>query len=308
MQTFAALLCILFALYSAAPAPAQTDDEVIVAWLRSTAKPLRAVEPGSEDGDLDFLPQLIGNRRLVAMGEATHGTHEFFQFKRRVFEYLVKHMGFTIFAMELPILEGVSLDNYVQTGQGDPAAILHDSYWCWDTKEVLELVEWMRRYNQEPAHQRKLKFYGFDTQKAFVYGFPELQRYFGRVDRSFVNHLSAVEAQVNRQRQRFFSKKVEERRLAKLNKSRVKNDLLMLPERLRSNKARYVARSSENEWAVMLRASEMMVLAQDGIFSPGFSAGSELRDRGMAANVDWIIEREGSNNKAFLWALQGVTE
>lgn len=116
-------------------------------------------------------------------------------------------MGFTIFAMELPILEGVSLDNYVQTGQGDPAAILHDSYWCWDTKEVLELVEWMRRYNQEPAHQRKLKFYGFDTQKAFVYGFPELQRYFGRVDRSFVNHLSAVEAQVNRQRQRFFSKK-----------------------------------------------------------------------------------------------------
>lgn len=82
----------------------------------------------------------------------------------------------------------------------------------------------------------------------------------------------------------------------------------MLPERLRSNKARYVARSSENEWAVMLRASEMMVLAQDGIFSPGFSAGSELRDRGMAANVDWIIEREGSNNKAFLWALQGVTE
>lgn len=68
MQTFAALLCILFALYSAAPAPAQTDDEVIVAWLRSTAKPLRAVEPGSEDGDLDFLPQLIGNRRLVAMG------------------------------------------------------------------------------------------------------------------------------------------------------------------------------------------------------------------------------------------------
>ncbi|HKE13886.1 MAG TPA: erythromycin esterase family protein, partial [Kofleriaceae bacterium] len=142
------------------PAP----DEV-VAWIRRSGIPLSGVEAGAGTADMAPLAASIGRARVVALGEATHGTREFFQMKHRMFEYLVSERGFTVFAIEANWPESLAVNRYVLTGEGDPKAALAGLYfWTWNTEEVLALIEWMRAWNADPAHARKVKFFGFDMQ------------------------------------------------------------------------------------------------------------------------------------------------
>src|SRR5262249_57840982 len=69
-----------------------------IAWLKANAIPLATAEPGSRFEDLEPLRATIGNARVVGLGEATHGTREFFQLKHRMIEYCVSQLGFTVIA------------------------------------------------------------------------------------------------------------------------------------------------------------------------------------------------------------------
>jgi len=77
------------------PPPAEVAD-----WIRRHAVPLRTVEPGGDFSDLEPIRQIVGDARIVALGEATHGTREFVQFNHRLTEFLVSNMGFSVFAVE----------------------------------------------------------------------------------------------------------------------------------------------------------------------------------------------------------------
>src|SRR5882757_1126464 len=67
----------------------------VVAWLKANALPLASSEPGTGFADLAPLRKVIGDARVVALGEATHGTREFFQLKHRLIEYCISQLGFT---------------------------------------------------------------------------------------------------------------------------------------------------------------------------------------------------------------------
>src|SRR5262249_23299687 len=101
--------------------------------------------------------------RIVSLGEATHGTREFFQLKHRLLEFCVAELGFTIFGIEASYPECLRVNDYVLRGTGNPAeALAGTRFWTWDTEEVLALIEWMRGWNA--THARQVKFYGFDMQ------------------------------------------------------------------------------------------------------------------------------------------------
>src|SRR5262249_23477654 len=126
---------------------------------------IATTEPGHGFADLQPLRSAVGKARIVSLGEATHGTHEFFQLKHRVLEFLATEMGFSVFAIEANWPESLAVDDYVFKGQGDPEKVLAGlGFWTWDTQEMLEMIRWMRRYNEDPGHTRKLRFYGFDMQ------------------------------------------------------------------------------------------------------------------------------------------------
>ena len=84
----------------AAPALTATEHQAIVQDIAAYAHPFKTVHAESGLDDLAFLDQMIGDARIVALGEASHGTAEFFQMKHRMLEYLVKKKGFTVFALE----------------------------------------------------------------------------------------------------------------------------------------------------------------------------------------------------------------
>jgi len=94
---------------------------------------------------------------LVAMGEGAHGTREFQQIKVRMFRFLLEKFGFTVFGIEANWPESLTVNAYVNGAEVDPAPGLWFDW--WKTSDALTLLRWMREYNRDPAHTRKLKFY-----------------------------------------------------------------------------------------------------------------------------------------------------
>jgi erythromycin esterase-like protein len=132
-------------------------------WLAANAIRLNTVEAGHGFADMQPLKKIIGKARIVSLGEATHGTREFFQLKHRMLEFLANEMGFTIFSIEANMPEAYRLNDYVLNGNGDPAQLIHGMYfWTWDTQEVLDMVLWMREFNK--SGKGRVQFTGFDMQ------------------------------------------------------------------------------------------------------------------------------------------------
>jgi len=136
-------------------------------WIRQTAIPFGTERAGSGFDDLQPLKQLIGNARVVGLGEATHGTAEFFRMKHRVLEFLANEMGFTIFNIEANMPEAYRLNDYALTGRGDPKRLIAGMYfWTWNTQEVYEMVEWVREFNA--SGKGRVQFTGNDMQVSAV--------------------------------------------------------------------------------------------------------------------------------------------
>ncbi len=155
----------------------------VVEWIAGHAIPLSTVEARHGFADLQPLKKVIGDARIVELGEATHGTREFFQLKHRMLEFLATEMGFTIFSIEANMPEAYKLNDYVVDGKGDPAALLKGMYfWTWDTEEVLDMIRWMREFNQ--SGKGHVEFTGFDMQNISVAG-PIVREFVSKYDPEF---------------------------------------------------------------------------------------------------------------------------
>ena len=163
MRTARFLLAVALVAAALLPVVAAQEPASVRDWIARHAIRLATPEAGHGFDDMQPLKQVVGNARIVALGEATHGTREFFQLKHRMVEFLASQMGFTIFAIEANMPEAYKLNEYVLHGTGDPVALIKGMYfWTWDTQEVLAMVKWMREFNASGKGQ--IQFTGFDMQ------------------------------------------------------------------------------------------------------------------------------------------------
>ncbi|KOV65215.1 erythromycin esterase family protein [Streptomyces sp. MMG1121] len=161
----AAMLAPAATAYAAPAASAATGASPPVGALQRIAHPLRSTEPGTGTADLRALGVMVGDARVVGMGEATHGSHEYFALKDRVFRYLVERKGFTTFALEISWSAGLRIDDYLQRGDRDRDArqVVHEvmAGSPWDREEFVSLVRWMRDHNRQHP-DRPVHFLGDD--------------------------------------------------------------------------------------------------------------------------------------------------
>lgn len=146
-----------------------TDERIAlqktIQWVSQNAHPLKSVVADSGFEDLQWLKPVLKDVKYVGLGEATHGSREFFQMKHRMLEFLVKEMGFTVFAMEASHQGCENINNYIMYGKGDAhTALTSQGFWTWDTEEVIDMIEWMRKYNQTVPENKKVRFFGYDIQ------------------------------------------------------------------------------------------------------------------------------------------------
>ena len=158
-----------------------TQPRTIAALIREEAEPLAEIG----EVDLDPLLDRIGQARIVLLGEATHGTAEFYQMRARITRELVTRRGFTIVAVEADWPDAARVDRYVRHGpaapEGGPAFSRFPS-WMWRNAEVHDFVEWLRFWNGDcPDPARRAGFYGLDLYSLFT-SIAAVLRYLDEVD------------------------------------------------------------------------------------------------------------------------------
>ncbi len=118
--------------------------------------------------DLDPLIENIGDARFVLLGEATHGTHEFYQARAALTRRLVSEHGFRALVVEADWPDALRVNAFVRgDGQDTSAAGALDDFqrfprWMWRNREVEELVTWMRAHNATLPPEQRAGFYGMD--------------------------------------------------------------------------------------------------------------------------------------------------
>ncbi|MGB3716618.1 MAG: erythromycin esterase family protein [Candidatus Promineifilaceae bacterium] len=285
------------------------DNEEIppqtISWLRENIIPVKTTQPGADKSDLMPLKEIIGDARIVALGEATHGTHEFFQMKHRLLEFLVEEMGFTTFAIEAYWAESALINDYVHTGKGDVDELLANlGYWPWQTQEVFDLIEWVRVYNQSPDHA-PVSFYGFDMQNAKG-AIDQLVRYLEIIDTETAATAREKLSCFGRYQDYNFQQTQYAQQPAPT-RQQCSQDLQAVYDGMLANQRAYESLSSPGAFAftlqtarVIQQAEKMATAAESGAIFPRewFNA----RDAAMAANVIWLLDHAGPEARIVLWA------
>jgi protein-L-isoaspartate(D-aspartate) O-methyltransferase len=118
-----------------------------------------------ESVQLDPLLDRIGNAIMVLMGEATHGTSEFYRMRAAISQALIERKGFNVVAVEADWPDAARIDHYVRDRQTPPSewkAFTRFPEWMWRNAEVQDFVEWLRGYNLERPKAERVGFHGLD--------------------------------------------------------------------------------------------------------------------------------------------------
>lgn len=261
--------------------------------LKENLIPLKTTEAENGFDDLAPLKLILEDKKIVAMGEATHGTAEFFQMKHRMFEFLVEKMGYRVFGIEAEFGGAQVVNDYILHGKGTVDDSLRAmTFWTWDTKEVAEMIEWMREFNENAKDDDKIKFYGFDMQ-GIDNSLKYISNYLEKVNSSSIDkHKESSLGSMN-----FYSPDKGNVKILNRDIENIHNEII-------KNRDEYIENSSIEEYDLILHHIDIIYQWIDYIKDIEFNK----RDHYMAENVKWILDYEEKyygNDKIMLWAHNG---
>lgn len=290
----AALLLIVASVLDAAPRRRAVGhpgmpDESPETWLRLNAFPLQTAEVSPLRSDLAPLRTIVGDADVVALGEATHGTHEFYTVRIRMIDYLVREMGFDVVAMEAPFPILNRVNAYVQGAPDSPRSILSAAYalgyYFWDVQELIDLMEWARTYNAERGARPILEFAGFDTY----------------------DHRSAATAVIEYLRTADAAAAADAERAYECvfgtgSGSSCSSEAAAVRHALSLRESELAPKTSARAFHDALQnATVVQQYLQDGAYGA-------RRDEYLAANALWIREHRGASRRIIVWAHQAHAE
>lgn len=265
-------------------------------WLRATAHPLRT---DNDFSDLAPLRDIVGDARVVAIGESTHRVHEFYEVRHRLTRFLVTELGFTAFVMESGFPEGLRVNDWVLGGPGDLTDLLHHgiTYHMGKCAELREHLEWLRA--------NKVRFYGMDVPDSSASARPAVDACLTFLDDADPAYAKAIRGSL-----RFDYLPADRTGLAwaapalhaylALDAS-TRNELTAringLAERLQAQRVVYAARTSPERaelacrCAATARHTDAFLQAMADAAGRTYD-GANIRDAAMAENVEWLLNRE----------------
>lgn len=145
--------------------PFPVREKEIGAIIEARSTPL-----GESLDDLEPLMDLIGDARYVLLGEASHGTHEYYTWRARLSKRLIREKGFSFIAVEGDWPDCYRLNRYIKgyTDAGNSATEVLQNFnrwpsWMWANWEIAALAEWLRKFNRKQLPGQKVGFYGLDV-------------------------------------------------------------------------------------------------------------------------------------------------
>jgi len=280
----------------------------LIEAVRTAAQPLQ----GAAD-DYDSLLEFIGDARFVLIGEASHGTHEFYRERAQITKRLIREKGFDAVAIEADWPDAYRVNRYVR-GRGDDAEAIDAMEgfkrfptWMWRNADVLDFVGWLRNHNDSKRPgQAKVGFYGLDLYSLHA------------SMEAVVAYLDKVDPQAaNRARQRYacfdmYGEDVQAYGHATglhLGHS-CENEVITQLIELRRNAAEYAHKDGRLVEDDHFFAEENARLVRDAehyyrTMYRGEVSSWNLRDRHMAETLESLVGflgRGGSATKVIVWA------
>jgi erythromycin esterase len=253
------------------------------------------------DGELDFLDSLE-SAKIVALGEATHGTGEFFRMKHRVFRYLVENRQHRAFGFEADFAESLYFDNYVCHDEGNLTRLMRTKmiFWTWKTEEVKDLLEWMRMYNRGRSEEDKIHYLGFDCQFT-IHHVAFIQAYLLGANPDFWQTAAPLLEQVEGLSSNDYQNMPPE------TFDNLKTQLETLGFLFEAQKDTLVDHSSLREYRLnrqLLRTFRQAFIVTYFFYNESYNT-TNWRDLFMAENARWIADFMGQDSKITLWAHNG---
>jgi protein-L-isoaspartate(D-aspartate) O-methyltransferase len=149
-----------------APRPVVPGDEMLIRQLSDAAESFASIETV----DLNPLMERIGSARIVLLGEATHGTSEFYRMRERITRDLIIKKGFGFVAIEADWPDAARVDHYVRHFQYPPSewtAFARFPTWMWRNTEVRDFVSWLRKHNGTVDRNKRVAFHGLDLYSLY---------------------------------------------------------------------------------------------------------------------------------------------
>jgi erythromycin esterase len=168
-------------MFSHANRYAGRKEQQAVKLIRERAYPLH------QPADLDTLIDKIGDARIVMLGEASHGTHEYYTWRAHITKRLIKEKGFNFIAVEGDWPDCYSLNRYIKQYVTDKKAydVLNEferwPTWMWANWEIIALAEWLYNHNKHLPLDKKIGFYGLDVYSLWD-SMEEIKQYLQKVD------------------------------------------------------------------------------------------------------------------------------
>ena len=148
----------------------------------------KAVHPLDESTDLNAIIQLVGNARIVMLGEASHGTHEYYTWRSQITKRLLRQKGFNFIAVEGDWPDCYGINRFIKGYNDEKAWDVMKRFdrwptWMWANWEILALAEWLLQYNNSLQQKQKVGFYGLDVYSLWE-SLDQIRNYLQKVDPS----------------------------------------------------------------------------------------------------------------------------
>ncbi|QPP08885.1 erythromycin esterase family protein [Streptomyces bathyalis] len=288
-----------------------SSRDVLADWFREHATTLATLDPRQPLDDLEPLRDIVGEARVVAVGENAHFVEEFSLARRRVLRFLAERCGFSVFAFEFGFSEAFALDRWLQ-GEGDDGDLANVSRSAADWGAA-DLMHWLRRHNR--TGRSPLRFAGIDLPEAGGALRPALEpvaEYLREADPAALPVLETALEISDRFLDGAGSGAAAAPAWAGLpvaEQDALTASLARLLLRLRAVEPLCVSRSSQSRFDIALRRVEAachtdhMFRAMNGLMSGhGAAADLSVRETFMAESVRWHLDHAGPDARIVLAA------
>jgi protein-L-isoaspartate(D-aspartate) O-methyltransferase len=145
---------------------AKTPEATLGNLITSSCEKFEAINTA----DLGSLLQRIGAARIVLLGEATHGTSDFYRMRARISRELIEQKGFSFVAIEGDWPDAARIDHFVRHAEYAPSewtAFARFPVWMWRNRDVRAFVDWLRAHNAQAEPGKRVAFHGLDLYSLF---------------------------------------------------------------------------------------------------------------------------------------------
>lgn len=254
--------------------------------------------------DLDPLMDEIGDSRYVLLGEASHGTHEYYTWRMAISKRLIAEKNFTMICVEGDWPDCYRLNRYIKgySDSGRSAVDVLFSFnrwptWMWANWEVVALAEWLRKHNSNLPLNKKIGFYGLDVYSLWE-SMQEITKYLEKADpvvlQSAIKAMNCFEPYNIREG---FSYAERTYGLSSSCEEEVEKLLTNIRQRMpQYNTDHETVFSTEQNALVAVNAERYY-----HVMMRGGEASWNIRDRHMSETLNRLMDFHGKNSKVIVW-------